>query len=59
MYVIAVPGFIDGDVSEFTQGEHEIFPALEQVIAGMKPQEEKKVELTAEEGLALMMTGRN
>lgn len=50
MYVIAVPGFIDGDVSEFTQGEHEIFPALEQVIAGMKPQEEKKVELTAAEG---------
>jgi len=50
IYVISVPGFIDGDVSEFIQGEHEIFPALEQVIVGMKPQEEKKVELSAAEG---------
>ena len=50
MYVISAPGFSDGDVSEFIQGEHEIFPALEQVIVGMKPQEEKKVELSAAEG---------
>jgi FKBP-type peptidyl-prolyl cis-trans isomerase 2 len=50
LYVISVPGFIDGDVSEFIQGEHEIFPALEQVIVGMKPQEEKKVELSAVDG---------
>ena len=50
IYVISVPGFSDGDVSEFIQGNHEIFPALEQEIAGMKPQEEKKVELSAAEG---------
>ena len=50
LYVISVPGFIDGDVSEFIQGEHEILPALEQVIVGMKPQETKKVELSAGEG---------
>jgi FKBP-type peptidyl-prolyl cis-trans isomerase 2 len=50
VYVISVPGFIGGDVSEFIQGEHKIFPALEQVIVGMKPQEEKKVELSAAEG---------
>ena len=50
LYVISAPGFIDGDVSEFIQGEHEILPALEQVIVGMKPQEKKKVELSAVEG---------
>ena len=49
LYVITVPGFIDGDVSEFIQGQHEIFPALERVIVGMKPQEEKKVELSPDE----------
>jgi FKBP-type peptidyl-prolyl cis-trans isomerase 2 len=53
LYVISVPGYIDGDVSEFIQGEHEIFPALEQVIVGMKPQEEKKIELSAAESFGL------
>ena len=53
LYVISAPGYIDGDVSEFVQGEHEIFPALEQVIVGMKPQEEKKVELSAAEGFGV------
>ena len=38
------------DVSEFVQGSHEVFPALEREIAGMRPGEEKNVELTAEEG---------
>jgi FKBP-type peptidyl-prolyl cis-trans isomerase 2 len=50
IYVISVPGYVDGDVTEFIQGEHEIFPALEHVIAGMKPRDEKKAELSAEEG---------
>ena len=53
LYVISVPGFLDGDVSEFVQGQHEIFPALEQVIVGMKPQEEKNVEISAVEGFGL------
>jgi FKBP-type peptidyl-prolyl cis-trans isomerase SlyD len=37
-------------VSEFIQGRHEIFPALEREVVGMKPGEEKKVELTPAEG---------
>ena len=52
-YVASVPGStgIDyGNVSEFIQGRHEIFPALEQEVLGMKPGEEKKVELSPAEG---------
>jgi len=52
-YVASVPGStgIDfGNVSEFIQGRHEIFPALEQEVVGMKPGEEKKVELSPAEG---------
>ena len=52
-YVASVPGStgIDyGNVSEFIQGRHEIFPALEQQVVGMKPGEEKQVELTPAEG---------
>jgi hypothetical protein len=52
-YVATVPGStgIDyGNVSEFIQGRHEIFPALEQEVVGMKPGEEKKVELSPGEG---------
>ena len=30
-----------GNVSEFIQGRHEIFPALEREVVGMKPGEEK------------------
>src|SRR6267143_6769407 len=51
--VASVPGStgIDyGNVSEFIQGRHEIFPALEQEVVGMKPGEEKKVELSPAEG---------
>lgn len=39
-----------GNVSEFIQGRHEIFPALEREVVGMKPGEEKKVELSPGEG---------
>jgi len=52
-YVATVPGStgIDyGNVSEFIQGRHEIFPALEQQVVGMKPGEEKQVELSPAEG---------
>ncbi len=38
-----------GNVSEFIQGRHEIFPALEREVVGMKPGEEKKVELSPRE----------
>ena len=42
-----------GNVSEFVQGRHEIFPALEREVVGMKPGEEKKVELTPGEGFGV------
>lgn len=48
-YVASVSGStgIDyGNVSKFIQGRHEIFPALEREVDGMKPGEEKKVELS-------------
>ena len=52
-YVASIPGSMGidfGNVTEFTQGRHEIFPALEQEVVGMKPGEEKKVELSPAEG---------
>lgn len=52
-YVAFVPGSTgidDSYVSEFIQGRHEIVAALEQEVVGMKPGEEKKVELSPEEG---------
>ncbi len=52
-YVASVPGStgIDyGNVSEFVQGRHEIFPVLEQEVVGMKPGEEKQVALSPAEG---------
>ena len=35
---------------QFVQGQHQLLPALERVVAGMKPGDEKKVELSPEEG---------
>lgn len=52
-YMTRVPGSegIDyGNISEFTQGQHEIFPAVEREIVGMKAGEEKSVRLSPEEG---------
>ena len=53
-YVTTVPGSTELDsgtaVSEFIQGRHDIFPALEHEVVGMKPGEEKQVELSPEEG---------
>lgn len=52
-YVARVPdstGIDYGNISEFIQGRHEIFPALEREVVGMKPGEEKSVRLSPEEG---------
>jgi len=60
-YVAIVPGStgIDyGNISEFIQGRHEIFPALEQEVVGMKPGEEKQVELSPEEGFGTHDEGK-
>ena len=51
-YQVTVPGEDDinyENVSEFVQGRHEIFRALERKVAGMRAGEEKQVELTAQE----------
>ena len=52
-YVTTVPGstVLDSStaVSEFIQGRHDIFPALEHEVVGMKPGEEKQTELNHEE----------
>ena len=60
-YMATVPGStgIDyGNISEFIQGRHEIFPALEQEVVGMKPGEEKTVELSPEEGFGTHDDGK-
>jgi FKBP-type peptidyl-prolyl cis-trans isomerase 2 len=52
-YVATVPGStgIDyGNISEFVQGQHEIFPAVEREVVGMTPGEEKTVDLSPAEG---------
>jgi FKBP-type peptidyl-prolyl cis-trans isomerase 2 len=53
LYYITSPGeagFEVKDVSQFVQGKHQLLPALEREVTGMKTGEEKKVELSAEEG---------
>jgi len=53
-YVARVPGSTGIDysnISEFIQGRHEIFPALEREVVGMRPGEGKSVRLSPEEGL--------
>jgi FKBP-type peptidyl-prolyl cis-trans isomerase 2 len=52
-YQITVPGeggFEVKDFGKFVQGQHQLLPALERVVTGMKTGDEKKVELSAEEG---------
>ena len=61
-YVTTVPGSpglpSGTGVSEFVQGRHDIFPALEHAIAGLKPGQEKQVELSPEEGLGPHVEGK-
>lgn len=52
-YQITIPG--EGgmefrDFGQFVQGQHQLLPALEREVTGMKTGEEKKVELSPEEG---------
>jgi FKBP-type peptidyl-prolyl cis-trans isomerase 2 len=52
-YQITVPGeggFEVKNFGRFVQGQHQLLPALERVVTGMKTGDEKKVELSAEEG---------
>jgi FKBP-type peptidyl-prolyl cis-trans isomerase 2 len=43
------PPITYSDVTEFVEGSHEVFPALEQKIVGMKRREQKQVTLKPEE----------
>jgi FKBP-type peptidyl-prolyl cis-trans isomerase 2 len=52
-YFIAVPGDPKAayrDVTQFVQGKHEILPAFEKQIAGMREGEEKQFQLAPDEG---------
>jgi FKBP-type peptidyl-prolyl cis-trans isomerase 2 len=52
-YQITIPGeggFEVRNFGQFVQGQHQLLPALERVVTGMKTGDEKKVELSAEEG---------
>jgi FKBP-type peptidyl-prolyl cis-trans isomerase 2 len=51
-YDISVPGedFNVRDVGRFVQGKHELLPALERAVAGLKTGDVKKVALSAAEG---------
>lgn len=53
LYMITVPGqggVTIRDVSEFIQGKHQILPSLEKEMSGMKAGDEKRLELSAEQG---------
>jgi FKBP-type peptidyl-prolyl cis-trans isomerase 2 len=52
-YKITVPGrtgvYVQ-DVAVFIQGRHQVLPALEKAVSGMKEGDSKQIELSAEEG---------
>ncbi len=51
-FQLTVPGeqgFEVRDIVKFVQGQHQLLPALERVVTGMKSGDEKKVELSVEE----------
>lgn len=53
LYHITVPGqggFEVRDISQFVQGQHQMLPALERVVTGMKTGDERRVELSPEQG---------
>ena len=56
--VPASTGIDYDNVSEFIQSRHEIVLALEHAIVGMKPGEEKTVELSPQEGFGTYDNGK-
>ena len=53
LYRITGPGeceFEVREISQFVQGRHQLPPAFERVVTGMKTGDEKKVEISTEEG---------
>ena len=52
LFQLAVPGeqrFEVRDIRKFVQGQHQLLPALERVVTGMKSGDETKVALSVEE----------
>jgi FKBP-type peptidyl-prolyl cis-trans isomerase 2 len=52
-YLVTVPGEYGVELhalGQFVQGRHQLLPALERVVTGMKSGDEKQVELSVEEG---------
>lgn len=53
LYQITVPGneqFEIRDLSQFVQGRHQMLPALEQAMAGMKRGDKAQIDLTPDQG---------
>jgi len=53
LYRITGPGecgFEIRVIGQFVQGQHQLLPALERAVTGLKTGDEKKVEISAEEG---------
>lgn len=51
-FQITVPGergYEVRDIGKFVQGQHQLIPALERVVTGMKSGDEKQVDLSADE----------
>lgn len=55
LYQITVPGekLEVRDVGQFVQGQHQLLPVLERVVTGLKSGDEKKIDLSAEEGFGV------
>ena len=54
LYRITAPGECGLEIrvlGQFVQGQHQLLPSLERMVAGMKSGDEKKVDISAEEGL--------
>ena len=52
-YRITAPGNCGFEIrvlGQFVQGQHQLMPALERALSGMKTGDEKRVEISAEEG---------
>jgi hypothetical protein len=53
LYQITAPGECGLEIrvlGQFVQGQHKLLPALERAVTGMKTGDEKKVEISSEEG---------
>src|SRR6185295_11500088 len=53
LYRITAPGECGYEIrvfGQFVQGQHQLLPALERAVSGMKSGDEKRIDISAEEG---------